>query len=192
MQTLLTIVIAGHETSAIATAWACYLVHRNPEVLERLRAELARVPEDADPDVLTRLPYLGAVCDETLRLKPSATSIMRTLRRPFTLGSWEIPAGVTLQGSIIGLHRRADLYPDPEAFRPDRFLEREFAPYEYMPFGGGHRRCIGAAFASHELKIVLATILRERPLRLVTDREIGARVRNTVSGPSRAIVFAAS
>jgi cytochrome P450 family 110 len=186
----MTIVVAGHETSAIAAAWACYFVHRDPAVRERLLAELAGVGDDADPDAITRLPYLEAVCDETLRLHPIAGSVARTLKRPMRLGAWSLPAGVAVSPSIIGLHRRPELYPDPEVFRPERFLDRTFAPYEYMPFGGGHRRCIGAAFASYELKIVLATLLRERPLRLITDRPVGARPRNTVIGAAQPIEFA--
>jgi cytochrome P450 len=127
------------------------------------------------------------VCNETLRLHPVAGSVARTLTRPMQLGAWSLPAGVAVSPSIIGLHRRPDLYPEPEVFRPERFLDRTFAAYEYMPFGGGHRRCIGAAFASYELKIVLGTLLRERPLRLVTDRPIGARPRSTVIGPAEPI-----
>jgi cytochrome P450 len=186
-ETLMTIVVAGHETSAIAAAWACYFVHRDPAVRDRLRAELAGLGDEDDPDVITRLPYLDAVCSEAMRLHPVAGSIARTLRRPMQLGAWSLPAGVAVSPSIIGLHRRPELYPEPEVFRPERFLERTFAPHEYMPFGGGHRRCIGAAFASYELKIVLATLLRDRPLRLVTDRPIGARPRSTVIGPAEPI-----
>jgi cytochrome P450 len=186
-ETLMTIVVAGHETSAIAAAWACYFVHRDPAVHGRLRAELAGLGADDDPDAIARLPYLEAVCNETLRLHPVAGSVARTLTRPMQLGAWSLPAGVAVSPSIIGLHRRPDLYPEPEVFRPERFLDRTFAAYEYMPFGGGHRRCIGAAFASYELKIVLGTLLRERPLRLVTDRPIGARPRSTVIGPAEPI-----
>lgn len=186
-ETLMTIVVAGHETSAIAAAWACYFVHRDPAVRDRLRAELAGLGDDDDPDAIARLPYLAAVCNEAMRLHPVAGSIARTLRRPMVLGAWTLPAGVAVSPSIIGLHRRADLYPAPEVFRPERFLERTFGPHEYMPFGGGHRRCIGAAFASYELMIVLATLLRGRPLRLVTDRPVGARPRSTVIGPAEPI-----
>jgi cytochrome P450 family 110 len=186
-ETLMTIVVAGHETSAIAIAWACYFVHRDPAVRDRLLDELATLPADADPDAITRLPYLEAVCHETLRLHPVAGGIARTLKRPMQLGAWELPAGVDVSPSIIGLHHRPELYPEPTRFRPERFLERSFGASEYLPFGGGHRRCIGAAFASYELKLVLATILRERPLRLVSDRPIGARPRSTVIGPARPI-----
>jgi cytochrome P450 len=186
-ETLMTIVVAGHETSAIAAAWACYFVHRDPAVQGRLRAELAGLGDDDDPDAIARLPYLGAVCDEALRIHPVAGTIARTLTRPMQLGPWSLPAGVAVSPSIIGLHRRPDLYPEPERFRPERFLERTFAPHEYLPFGGGHRRCIGAAFASYELRIVLATLLRDRPLRLVTDRPIGVRPRSTVIGPAAPI-----
>ena len=119
------------------------------------------------------------------RLNPVGASIARTLRRPMQLGEWTLPAGTSVSPSIIGLHRRPDLYPEPERFRPERFLERSFGPLEFLPFGAGHRRCIGAAFATYELKLVLATVLRERPLKLLTDRPVGVRVRNTVVAAAR-------
>jgi cytochrome P450 len=190
LETLMTIVVAGHETTAIAAAWALYLIHRHPPVHERVRAELATLPADPDPDAIARLPYLEAVCHETLRLYPIAPSIVRLLRRPLSLGGWELPAGTAVSASIIGLHHRADLYPEPDRFRPERFLARSFGPHEYLPFGGGHRRCIGAALASYELMIVLATVLSARPLRLLDDRPVPVRPRNTVIGAARPIRFA--
>jgi len=193
-ETLMTVIVAGHETTAIATAWACYFVHRDAAVRERLLAELRGVPSDAGPEALAALPYLEATCHEALRIHPVAGAIARTLRRPFELGSWTLPAGVAVGASITALHRRPELFPDPDVFRPERFLERTFAPHEFMPFGGGYRRCIGAAFALYEMKIVLATILRERPLGLVREptggKLIGARPRSTVIGAARPIWFA--
>jgi len=118
-----------------------------------------------------------------------AGSFARLLAKPFQLGPWRLPAGIGLNLSATALHRRPELYPEPETFRPERFLERTFGPHEYVPFGGGARRCIGAAFALYELKIVLATILRERPLALTSDRPIPPAPRNTVIGAARPIEF---
>jgi cytochrome P450 len=193
-ETVMTVIVAGHETTAIAIAWALWYVLRDAAVRDRLRVELATVAAE-DVDAIAKLPYLEAVCHETLRIQPIAGSVARVLRSPMTLGDYELPAGVCVAPSIIALHRRPELYPDPDTFRPERFLERRFAPHEYMPFGGGHRRCIGAAFAQYEMKIVLATILTEPSLALrlaSPDVSIGAAPRNTVIGPRRAIELIAS
>jgi cytochrome P450 len=178
---LLTLVMAGHETTAIALAWACHLVQTHPAVAERLDAELRAAPSDAE--ALARLPYLEAVCNETLRLMPLTTTIMRQLKQPFTLKGFTLPAGLGIGVSVLALHRREDLYPDAEAFRPERFLERSFAPYEFMPFGGGARRCIGAAFASYEMKVVLGSILQTARLRSAETRPVRVVARNAVIGP---------
>jgi cytochrome P450 len=184
-ETLMTLVAAGHETTAIALAWALWLIHRHERVHERLLDEVRGAADD--PEAWSRLAYLDAVCLETLRLKPVATAIMRILGQPLALGPWTLPAGVTVSPSVIRLHRRPELYPEPERFLPERFLERSFAPWEYLPFGGGHRRCIGAAFALMEMKVVLAAILRARPLALADARPLAVAPRNTTVGPARAI-----
>jgi cytochrome P450 len=178
---LLTMVIAGHETTAIALAWAFHLVHTHPAVAERLDAELRAAPSDAE--ALARLPYLEAVCNETLRLRPITTTIMRKLKQPFTLKGFTLPAGLGVGVAVLPLHRREELYPDAETFRPERFVERSFAPYEYMPFGGGARRCIGAAFASYEMKVVLGSILQSARLRSAETRPVRVVARTAVIGP---------
>jgi cytochrome P450 len=182
---LMTIVIAGHETTAIALAWAFHLVHTHPAVAERLDAELRAAPADAE--ALTRLPYLEAVCNETLRLMPLTAQIIRKLKQPFTLKGFTLPAGLGVGVSILSVHRREELYPEPEAFRPERFLERSFAPYEFLPFGGGARRCLGAAFASYEMKIVLGSILQTARLRSAETRPVRVVARNTVVGPGSGV-----
>ncbi|MFZ0380013.1 MAG: cytochrome P450, partial [Solirubrobacteraceae bacterium] len=119
---------------------------------------------------------------ETLRLRPVVPAVARRLMVPMQFGGWNLPAGVHIAPSIYLLHRRADLYPDPRAFRPERFLGRQPATYEWIPFGGGIRRCLGASFAMMEMQTVLGTILRTVKLKPVgTDDESVTR---------RAVTFA--
>lgn len=186
IEQLMTVLVAGHETSAIALAWACHLVSLHPAVEQKLVAEVQATP-DADVDALARLPYLEAVCNETLRLKPLTPSILRKLARPWTLKGHELPAGMGVAGSVIAVHRNPTIYPEPEKFLPERFVGRQYAPHEFLPFGGGVRRCIGAAFALYEMKIVLATILREWQLHAIEKRRIRIVQRNTVVGPENGI-----
>jgi len=147
---LMTLLLAGHETTASALSWTLERLVRHPEVLERLEAEV-RAGEDEE--------YLDAVIKETLRLRPVVPAVGRYLEAPLELGGHLLPQGVYVNLSILLLHRRPDLYPDPLAFRPERFLERPAGTYEWIPFGGGTRRCLGASFALFEMKIVLRAIL---------------------------------
>ncbi len=184
---LLTLLFAGHETTGIALAWACYWLHRNPGALERLRAEVDGLGDAPEPEVIARLPYLDAVCNETLRLHPIAPDVPRMLARPLEVGGYRLapPLGVDAVTALV--HRRESLYPEPDKFRPERFLERRFSPFEYIPYGGGHRRCIGAAFATYELKIVLATFVRHAHLELAEPGEVKPARRNVVLGPATGV-----
>jgi cytochrome P450 family 110 len=175
---LMTLLVAGHETTASALAWALYWVHWLPEVSDRLHQDLDALGPTPDPLAFAKLPYLTALCQETLRIYPVApTTGIRITNQPMTLAGYAVPEGAVLFLNIYLVHHRADLYPEPDQFRPERFLERQYSPAEYFPFGGGHRSCIGAAFALMEMKLVLATILRrwrltlppayQRPLRPV-------------------------
>lgn len=184
---LLTLLFAGHETTAIALAWALYRIHREDDVRKRLLDEIATLGANPSPDAIARLPYLEAVCNETLRLHPVTPGIARLLVKPFTLKEYNLPAGVTLAVDVHMLHRRPDLYPDPDQFKPQRFLDKTYTPFEFMPFGGGFRRCVGAAFAMYEMKLVLATLLPRAQLRLVHDRELATVPRNFVLGPEKGV-----
>jgi cytochrome P450 len=168
---LMTLLVAGHETTATAMAWTLERIVRHPEVLQRLRDE-----PDGD--------YLDAVIKETLRLRPVVPAVARKLMAPMEFGGWPLPAGVHIAPSIYLLHRRADLYPDPTAFRPERFLEQPAGTYEWIPFGGGVRRCLGASFALMEMKVVLGTILKT--VELASERARGESVTR------RAVTFAPS
>jgi cytochrome P450 len=151
---LMTLLMAGHETTASALAWAFVLLHQHPDALARATAE-ARDPSGTGSGP----SYLDAVGTETLRLKPPLPLAVRRTTAPVTLGEHQLPAGVRIAPALFLVNRRADLYPDPLAFRPERFLERGPETYAWLPFGGGIRRCVGAAFAQLELRTVLRTVL---------------------------------
>ncbi|BAY26932.1 cytochrome P450 [Calothrix sp. NIES-2100] len=166
---LMTMLFAGHETTAIALAWALYWIHYVPEVREKLLWELNSIDmANADPMAIAQLPYLNAVCCETLRIYPVVFFCLpRILRTDMQLMGYDLPKGMYLSICTYLTHQRPDIYPEPKRFRPERFLERQFSPYEFIPFGGSNRRCIGAAFAMFEMKLVLATILSRYSLELL-------------------------
>lgn len=170
---LLTLLFAGHETTASALTWAFYWIDYLPEVRDRLNQELDALGHEKDLSVISRLPYLSAVVSETLRIYPIAiTGFARILQSRFEVMGYQFESGTALVPVIYLTHRRADIYPEPERFKPERFLERQFSPYEYLPFGGGNRRCIGAALAQLEMKLVLAKILSHLQLSLVDRRPV--------------------
>jgi cytochrome P450 len=177
---LITLLVAGHETTATALTSALYWLHRTPHALERLRSELDDAGVGADP---IKLPYLTAVGQEALRLHPVAMlSFARQVETPVELAGQCYEPGDLLMACIYLLHQRPDLYPEPQSFRPERFLERQFSPYEYMPFGAGVRRCVGAALAQMELKIVLATILGEMDFASANSRAVPQARRGVTLG----------
>jgi len=179
---LLTLLLAGHETTAISLSWALYWLHRDSRKLERLRDELDGA---AESDAIAQFPYLDAVCNETLRLHPIVTDVVRTARAPLTVGGYMLPAGTAVAVSITNIHERPELYERPGEFEPERFLQKKYSPFEFLPFGGGHRRCLGAAFAQHEMKLVLAEMLSSHRFELVGD-EVPAR-RGVTIGPARGV-----
>ena len=152
---LMTMLMAGHETTATALAFSFDLLLRDRAVLDRLRETL-----DAGDDA-----YLDAVVTESLRLRPVIDAAERTLKRPMEIGGWELPAGIRVYPGILLTHHREDLYPEPDAFRPERFLDDGAESYSWLPFGGGIRRCIGAALAQAEMAEVLRVILPRVELR---------------------------
>jgi cytochrome P450 len=155
---LMTLLMAGHETTATGLAWAFDLLFRAPREHERLRAELAEGDHE----------YLDAVIEETLRLRPVVPFVGRELRVAAELDGYALPEGTVVMPSIYLAHTREDSYPDPHAFRPERFLEGGPDTFSWIPFGGGTRRCIGAAFAQLEMRVVLRTVLGRAELRSAT------------------------
>ena len=165
---LITLLSAGHETTATALAWALRWILPDSELVARLRGEIATA--DGDPQRIAKLELLDATVKESLRLQPVIPLVARVLQRPMRLGPLDLPAGAPVAPSIYLVHHRASLYPDPYRFRPERFLAFKPSPSEWLPFGGGLRKCIGAAFAIYEMKMVLAAMLPRVDARLATDR----------------------
>jgi cytochrome P450 len=180
---LKTLLIAGHETVAVALAWAFYWLHRQSDVRQLLQDELRGLGRPPHADALLHLPYLSAVCSEALRLYPVVAAVSRRLRQPLQLGGYIVPAGVAVGAAIPLAHCHPERYPDPLRFRPERFLERTYTPFEYFPFGGGARRCVGAAFAVSELKIVLGSILAQHRFELADDHPVMPVPRTFTLGP---------
>ena len=170
---LVTLLLAGHETTATALAWALHELGRHPDLLARSR-EAARTGDDA---------WLDAVLKESMRLHPVIPMVVRTLMKPATVGGWDLPAGATVGPSIIVSHGREDNHPDPEVFRPERFVGQNPPTNTWIPFGGGVRRCIGAGFSLMEGVAVLREVLTAYDVTAVGDDR--PRVRNITSVPRR-------
>ena len=170
---LVTLLMAGHETTATALAWTFDLLFRNPDAMARLRAEV-----EGDDST-----YTDAVVEEALRLRPVVMFAGRQLRKPMELGGYELEEGTVVGASMYLAHTREDVFPMPYAFRPERFLEESPDTYSWVPFGGGTRRCLGAAFAQFEMRVVLRTILRMVELRPATDEPEEMMRRNVTLSP---------
>jgi unspecific monooxygenase len=168
---LVNLLIAGYETTATAMTWALYWIHHKPLVREKLIQELETLNSFPDPMSIFRLPYLTAVCNETLRIVPiTIFTLPRVVKETVELLGHPLEPGTVVIGGTYLTHHREDLYPENQEFKPERFLERQFSPYEFMPFGAGARSCIGQALAMFEMKLVLATILSNYQLAL-TNRQ---------------------
>jgi len=171
---LMTIVGAGHETTATALAWTLERVLRTPRVHERLRESVAAGEDD----------YLDATIKESLRARPVIVDVARKLTSAAEIGGYRLPAGTFVLPAIAGMHYREDLFPEPDEFRPERFLDGKADTYAWIPFGGGVRRCLGAAFAQYEMRVVLRTILERAELRAPDPRPEKVRIRNITLAPS--------
>ena len=172
---LVTLLLAGHETTATALAWTFDLLLRNPATLTRLTSEI-----DAGEDT-----YLRAVISESLRLRPVVPLAGRRLASDLDVNGLSLPAGTDVTPAIWLTHTRADLYPEPYAFRPERFLEQSPTTYGWVPFGGGIRRCLGAAFAEMEMRVVLEAVLQRRALSPASTHAERVTRRNVTFSPRR-------
>jgi cytochrome P450 len=184
---LFTMLVGGADPTALALSWALYWIHEDPDVLGRLRSELGPSPETG---ALSELPYLDAVCQESLRMYPVVTTPSgRKLLSEVSIRGRHFGPGITLLPCTYLVHRRPDLYPEPARFRPERFLERQYAPHEYFPFGGGVRTCLGASLAPVELKLVLAEILTRSRLIPAHDGPVRPVRHGTLLAPSNTMKF---
>ncbi len=184
---LMTLLVAGHETTATVLAWALYWIHSLPEVREKLLRELDSLGENPEPNAILRSPYLNAVCSETLRLYPVAMlALNRVVKSPIEIMGYQLEPGTLVIPCIYLTHHREDLYPNSKQFQPERFLERQFSPSEFLPFGGGNRRCIGLAFAMFEMKLVLAKILSNLQMAVV-DGAVQPVRKGALLGPSKGV-----
>jgi cytochrome P450 family 135 len=172
---LMTLLMAGHETTATGLAWSMERLLRHPEAMERLQRELA----------LDREEYLDWVVQESLRCRPVVPFVLRYVTEPFPVGGYIVPAESLLAVSISLIHQRSDFYPDPTAFRPERFEDGRTESFAWLPFGGGVRRCIGAAFATYEMRIVLRRILQRCELVAPDPKPERPRRRAVTYAPGR-------
>ena len=175
--------IAGYETSSNALAWTLFLLSQHPHILRDLCDELAGALHGDAPTVeqLDQLPLLERVIKESMRVLPPVGIGLRVSTAPFELGPYQLPRGTTVFFSQYVTHHMPQLYPDPQQFRPERWLATDPPIYEYLPFGGGPRMCIGATFALFEIKIALAMILQRYRLELAPRARIDRRLRITLS-----------
>ena len=183
---LFALLMAGHETTAIAIAWATYFLLREDRARDKLLAEIDAI-DPLTPDALVKAPYLGAFCDETLRCKPIVLDVVRPVAERMRVGPYEIPKGEAIVIFLAAIMSDPRTFPNPEKFEPERFMGKNVPASAFLPFGGGHRRCLGAAFAEQEMRIVLGTLAREVDLELVSREPEHAKRRNVTMGPSRGV-----
>ena len=168
---LITLLFAGHETTASALAWLLYWIHHLPEVDRKVHQELNSLSKNADYQEIDSLPYLNATILETLRIYPiAASTFARLLKQPMSIMGNEFDSDTWFMISIYNLHHNEELYPNSKQFIPERFLTKNYSNYQYLPFGGGNRRCIGSALALLEMKLVTATFLSRFELSLTSKR----------------------
>lgn len=186
---MLTLLLAGHETTAASLSWVINRLIANPDVATRAREEVKSVTggEPVRAEHANKLRYLDAVINETMRLDPVIPNAGRELQAPVTIAGRELPAGVVLAPCIYLTHRRPDIWPEPTKFDPDRFMTGRIDPYTFFPFGGGTRRCIGAAFATYQMKIVLAEVLRRAELKPVAGYTARIERRSIALAPSEGL-----
>ncbi len=170
---LVALLNGGHSTTVASISWALHFIHSLPEVKARLLEELSTLESPVEAASVDKAPYLHAVCQEAIRLyPPSLISLLRVVKSPVQIMDTTFEPGVALTASMYLTHRRPELYPDPEKFRPERFLERKFSNFEYHPFGGGSRMCIGFTLAQLQMRLIVATIVKGWELELASDQPV--------------------
>jgi cytochrome P450 len=176
---LMGLVLAGHETTANSLAWAFERLLRTPNAYDQLREEVR------SGDSAAGAAYVEATIHETMRSRPVIPIVVRKIKRRWRFGEYEVPADSPVAVSILGLHHRDDIYPRPQEFRPERFLDRKPGTYTWIPFGGGIRRCLGATLAMAEQRVVLEAIARRTELAAADPAPEAPRMRNVTMIPGR-------
>lgn len=167
---LISLLLLGYETTAGVLSWLFYLIHSHLEVKEKIIQELDSLGKNPQSAEITQMPYLSAVCQETMRLHPIALICTpRMAKEQLEIAGHEYASGTIFVPCIYLAHRRSQVYAEPENFLPERFLNQKYSPTEYLPFGGGYRGCIGSAFSMYEMKLVLTSILSQFQLELVNS-----------------------
>jgi cytochrome P450 len=186
---IMTLLIAGHETTATTLSWTIDCALRHPGTIERMREELARVMDGGfDPTKIKQLAYIGATINESMRLKPIVSAIPRQLKTETSLCGYVLPAGTMVNPSIYLMQRDPRVWPDePTAFRPERFLDKKASVYEFFPFGAGVWRCLGAQFAEYEMRVVLARLLACAEIEAAIGPEARPQQRGFTIAPSTGV-----
>ncbi len=185
VDSLLTNLLAGRTGTALLLSWAFAWMGRHSDVADRIQQEIDGLDRHDNIDRITALPYLDALLKECLRLYPQVPLVVRGLAKPLELRGYEIPAGVTVAACSAVLHMDPEIYPDPERFLPDRFLRRNYNGYEFIPFGGGYKMCIGYQFAILQVKVMLATLLSIGRFTVLDQGPLRVKYRGLVMGPSQ-------
>lgn len=172
---LMTLLVAGHDTTATALSWALERMTRHPEVL----AKAVRAAGSGDDE------YLDAIAKETLRIRPVVPDVGRILTEPTDVAGYRLPAGVMVVPSITLVHETAGIYPEPDRFDPDRMVGATLSPTTWLPFGGGNRRCLGAGFAMVEMRVVLGEVLRRVELATTTAAGERQKLKHVIMTPHR-------
>ena len=179
---MMSVIVAGHETTAAALAWGLIFLLNDAEAAGRLEAELDSV---TSPEELSELPWLDAVCREALRISPIFPAVPRTTREPQQIGGHALPGGVEVSCCAYFSHRDPQVFEEPERFNPERFLNKKYSPYSYYPFGGGSRMCIGWAFGLGQMKVLLAATMRQMKLKALDSRPQAGQWRQITWIPRR-------
>lgn len=189
---LTTLLLAGHETTANSLAWALYYLATHTAAQSAIRQEINAVPDIDNSAWISnamKSDRLDAFCKEVLRLRPVVPLVIRSVLKPITLGQHPLLPGTYVGVATHNLHTDPQLYPQPHAFQPERFLQRKYKTNEYLPFGGGDKKCLGYGFALHEMKIILASLVARHAIRLHQPVEPVASVQGLVMGPKQKILL---
>lgn len=182
---LITMLMGGHETTVSGMTWSLYWTHQKPEIAEKLRQELKSLGNHPEPMTIFKLPYLTAVCNESLRYyHPGLVIFPREVKETVEILGHSLEPDTKVIACTYLLHHREDIYPQHKEFRPERFLEKKYSTYEFLPFGNGLRRCVGEALAIFEMKIVFATIMSNYKLSLEECEPVRAKFHGFTLGPA--------